>query len=94
MGRAATEFADQMDKARMLGSFRKLEAGRSSATMSEAFRKHIAILRYLGSIDPTGEVPYTPTFFFLEKREFSANLSIKCLPRMLYVISNFGSTSV
>ncbi|XP_073098706.1 uncharacterized protein [Elaeis guineensis] len=49
------EFADQMDKARMLGSFRKFEVGRSSATMSEAFKKHIAILRYLGSIDPTGE---------------------------------------
>ncbi|XP_038985645.1 uncharacterized protein LOC103714694 isoform X2 [Phoenix dactylifera] len=49
------EFADQMDKARMLGSFRKFEVGRSSAAMSENFKKNTAILRYLGSIDPTGE---------------------------------------
>lgn len=50
------EFADQMDKARMLGYFKKFEVGRcSSATMSEAFKKQSTILRYLGSIDPTGE---------------------------------------
>ncbi|XP_026664159.1 uncharacterized protein LOC103716789 isoform X2 [Phoenix dactylifera] len=50
------EFADQMEKARMLNSFKKFEAGRcSGATVSEAFKKQSVILRYLGSIDPTGE---------------------------------------
>ncbi|KAJ8504260.1 hypothetical protein OPV22_005146 [Ensete ventricosum] len=51
-----TDFADQMDKARRLGSFKKFEVGRcSSATVSDAFKKHSAILQYLGAIDPSGE---------------------------------------
>ncbi|KAG1327404.1 protein translocase subunit SecA [Cocos nucifera] len=50
------EFADQMQKARMLDSFKKFEVGRcSGATISDAFEKQSAVLRYLGSIDPTGE---------------------------------------
>lgn len=51
------DFANQMDKARKLGSFKNFVAGRcSEATISDAFEKHSEILRYLGSIDPTGEV--------------------------------------
>ncbi|URE06633.1 SEC-C motif [Musa troglodytarum] len=51
-----TDFADQMDKARRLGSFKKFEVGRcSAATVSDAFKKHSAILQYLGAIDPSGE---------------------------------------
>ncbi|XP_064965862.1 uncharacterized protein LOC135612944 isoform X1 [Musa acuminata AAA Group] len=51
-----TDFADQMDKARRLGSFKKFEVGRCSATtVSDAFKKHSAILEYLGAIDPSGE---------------------------------------
>ncbi|OAY67174.1 Protein translocase subunit SecA 1 [Ananas comosus] len=50
------DFANQMDKARKLGSFKNFVAGRcSEATISDAFEKHSEILRYLGSIDPTGE---------------------------------------
>ncbi|RWW07369.1 hypothetical protein BHE74_00030234, partial [Ensete ventricosum] len=53
----SVDFADQMDKARRLGSFKKFEVGRcSSATVSDAFKKHSAILQYLGAIDPSGEV--------------------------------------
>ncbi|KAJ0986900.1 hypothetical protein J5N97_005256 [Dioscorea zingiberensis] len=50
------EFADQMDKSRKLGMFNKFQAGRcSEATISHAFKKQSAILRYLGTIDPSGE---------------------------------------
>ncbi|XP_078165774.1 SEC-C motif protein isoform X1 [Carex rostrata] len=49
-------FAEQMDKARKLGTFKNFVMGRcSEATISNAFEKHSAILRYLGSIDATGE---------------------------------------
>ncbi|KAJ3694749.1 hypothetical protein LUZ60_000126 [Juncus effusus] len=51
-----TDFADQMDKAKKLGAFKDFVVGRcSEATITDAFQKHSAILRYLGSIDPTGE---------------------------------------
>ncbi|KAG6485217.1 hypothetical protein ZIOFF_053750 [Zingiber officinale] len=51
-----TEFADQMEKAKTLGSLKQFEVGRcSEATMSGAFQKNSAILRYLGAIDPSGE---------------------------------------
>jgi hypothetical protein len=46
-----------MDKARKLGSFKNFVVGRcSETTVSHAFEKHSAILRYLGSIDANGEV--------------------------------------
>ncbi|GAB2211498.1 hypothetical protein Droror1_Dr00024813 [Drosera rotundifolia] len=49
-------FADEMGKARKLGTLKQYIVGRSSeATFSEAFGKQEAILRYLGGIDPTGE---------------------------------------
>ncbi|WOK94129.1 hypothetical protein Cni_G02831 [Canna indica] len=55
-GFSLIDFADQMEKARTLGSFRKFQVGRcSEATISDAFKKHSAILRYLGAIDPYGE---------------------------------------
>jgi uncharacterized protein YktA (UPF0223 family) len=46
-----------MEKARKLGTFKNVVAGRASeATFVNAFEKHSAVLRYLGAIDPTGEV--------------------------------------
>uniref|UniRef100_A0A804R3Y6 Protein translocase subunit SecA n=1 Tax=Zea mays TaxID=4577 RepID=A0A804R3Y6_MAIZE len=42
------QFADTMEKARKLGTFKNFVAGRAS-------EKHSAVLRYLGAIDPTGE---------------------------------------
>ena len=46
-----------MEKARKLGTFKNFVAGRASeATVVNAFEKHSAVLRYLGAIDPTGEV--------------------------------------
>ena len=53
-----TEFADTMEMARKVGTFKNFVAGRASeATVVNAFEKHSAVLRYLGAIDPTGEVP-------------------------------------
>jgi len=50
-------FADEMKNARRLGSFKEFMVGRSSeATFSSAFEKYEAIIRYLGALDPTGEV--------------------------------------
>lgn len=50
------DFADQMDKAKKLGMLKNFEVGRcSEATISESFKKQSAILRYLGSVDPTAE---------------------------------------
>ncbi|KAL6596681.1 hypothetical protein ACP70R_047324 [Stipagrostis hirtigluma subsp. patula] len=50
------QFADTMEKARKLGTFKNFVAGRASeATVVNAFEKHSAVLRYLGAIDPTGE---------------------------------------
>uniref|UniRef100_A0A0D9WPI1 Uncharacterized protein n=1 Tax=Leersia perrieri TaxID=77586 RepID=A0A0D9WPI1_9ORYZ len=50
------QFADTMEKARKLGTFKNFVMGRcKEATVVNAFEKHSAVLRYLGSIDPTGE---------------------------------------
>ncbi|WVZ81446.1 hypothetical protein U9M48_028821 [Paspalum notatum var. saurae] len=50
------QFADTMEKARKLGTFKNFVAGRASeATVVNVFEKHSAVLRYLGAIDPTGE---------------------------------------
>uniref|UniRef100_A0A0E0LAP3 Uncharacterized protein n=1 Tax=Oryza punctata TaxID=4537 RepID=A0A0E0LAP3_ORYPU len=50
------QFADTMEKARKLGTFKNFVMGRcSEATVVNAFEKHSAVLRYLGTIDPTGE---------------------------------------
>lgn len=50
------QFADSMETARKLGTFKNFVAGRASeATVVNAFEKHSAVLRYLGAIDPTGE---------------------------------------
>ncbi|XP_006656029.1 protein translocase subunit SecA [Oryza brachyantha] len=50
------QFADSMEKARKLGTFKNFVMGRSSeATVVNAFEKHSTVLRYLGAIDPTGE---------------------------------------
>lgn len=49
-------FADDLSKARKLGTFKQYIVGRSSeATFSDAFGKQEAILRYLGKFDSTGE---------------------------------------
>ncbi|CAL5052521.1 unnamed protein product [Urochloa decumbens] len=50
------KFADSMEMARKMGTFKNFVAGRASeATVVNAFEKHSAVLRYLGAIDPTGE---------------------------------------
>ncbi|KAL6909900.1 hypothetical protein ACP4OV_001559 [Aristida adscensionis] len=50
------KFADTMEMARKMGKFKNFVAGRASeATVTNAFEKHSAVLRYLGAIDPTGE---------------------------------------
>lgn len=50
-------FADGMKNARRVGSLKQFVVGRSSeATFSSAFEKQEAIIRYLGALDPTGEV--------------------------------------
>ncbi|PUZ61040.1 hypothetical protein GQ55_4G238100 [Panicum hallii var. hallii] len=50
------KFADTMETARKVGTFKNFVAGRASeATVVNAFEKHSAVLRYLGAIDPTGE---------------------------------------
>jgi hypothetical protein len=51
------EFADSMDTARKVGTFKNFVSGRSGeATVGAAFEKHSAVLRYLATIDPSGEV--------------------------------------
>lgn len=51
------EFADQLGKAKKLGTLKQYIVGRSSeATFADAFEKQQAILQYLGALDPTGEV--------------------------------------
>ena len=51
------EFADSMDTARKVGTFKNFVSGRSGeATVAAAFEKHSAVLRYLATIDPSGEV--------------------------------------
>lgn len=54
-----SEFADELKKARTVGSFTKFVVGRSSAaTFTDAFKKQEAIIRYLASCDPSGEVSH------------------------------------
>ncbi|KAH6762569.1 SEC-C motif protein [Perilla frutescens var. hirtella] len=49
-------FAEEMRKARKLGTLKQFVVGRSSeATFADAFEKQEAIIRYLGGVDPTGE---------------------------------------
>ncbi|KAF5453900.1 hypothetical protein F2P56_023612 [Juglans regia] len=49
-------FADELKNARTLRAFKQYTVGRNSeATYSDAFEKQQAIVRYLGSFDPTGE---------------------------------------
>ncbi|KAJ4719590.1 Protein translocase subunit SecA like [Melia azedarach] len=49
-------FADELQKARKLGTLKQYIVGRSSeATFSDAFEKQEAILRYLGAFDLNGE---------------------------------------
>ncbi|XP_078432162.1 SEC-C motif protein isoform X2 [Wolffia australiana] len=50
------DFASQMDTARKVGSLKQFVVGRcSETTISVEFEKQSSILRYLGSVDPTGE---------------------------------------
>ncbi|XP_042049809.1 protein translocase subunit SecA 1-like isoform X1 [Salvia splendens] len=49
-------FAEEMRKARKLGTLKQFVVGRSSeATFNDAFEKQEAIIRYLGGVDNTGE---------------------------------------
>ncbi|XP_047339076.1 uncharacterized protein LOC124942589 [Impatiens glandulifera] len=49
-------FAEELSKARKVGSFKNYIVGRSSAaTFADAFEKQEAIIRFLGGFDPTGE---------------------------------------
>ncbi|XP_068663725.1 uncharacterized protein [Aristolochia californica] len=53
------KYADELKKARAVGSFKNFVVGRSSdATFKEAFKKQEDIIRYLGALDPTGEWPH------------------------------------
>lgn len=46
-----------MEMARKVGTFKNFVSGRcSEATVVAACEKHAAVLRYLATIDPTGEV--------------------------------------
>ncbi|KAL0455140.1 UNVERIFIED_CONTAM: hypothetical protein Slati_0853200 [Sesamum latifolium] len=50
-------FAEEMSRARKLGTLKQYIVGRSSeATFHDAFRKQEAIIRYLGGFDPTGRL--------------------------------------
>ncbi|XP_047068150.1 uncharacterized protein LOC124676113 isoform X1 [Lolium rigidum] len=50
------KFADSMDMARKVGTFKNFVSGRSGeATVAAAFEQHSAVLRYLATIDPSGE---------------------------------------
>lgn len=50
-------FADELKKARKLGTLKQYIVGRSSATtFADTFEKQEAVLRYLGAFDPNGEV--------------------------------------
>ncbi|CAM0914006.1 unnamed protein product [Alopecurus aequalis] len=50
------KFADSMDTARKVGTFKNFVSGRSGeATVAAAFEKDSAVLRYLATIDPSGE---------------------------------------
>ncbi|XBI37126.1 hypothetical protein VPH35_122523 [Triticum aestivum] len=49
-------FADSMEMARKVGTFKNFVSGRcSEATVVAACEKHAAVLRYLATIDPIGE---------------------------------------
>ncbi|XP_010674908.2 uncharacterized protein LOC104890978 isoform X2 [Beta vulgaris subsp. vulgaris] len=49
-------FADELGKARKLGTLKQYVVGRSSeATFADAFAKQEEILRYLGNFDPNGQ---------------------------------------
>ncbi|GMN25311.1 hypothetical protein TIFTF001_000877 [Ficus carica] len=49
-------FADELKKAKRMGTFKQYVVGRSSeATFADAFEKQEAIIRYLGGFDATGE---------------------------------------
>lgn len=52
-----TGFAEEMRKARKLGSLKQFVVGRGSeATFAQSFEKQEAVIRYLGGVDPNGEV--------------------------------------
>lgn len=52
-------FADELGKARKLGTLKQYVVGRSSeATFADAFAKQEEILRYLGNFDPNGQVDF------------------------------------
>lgn len=49
-------FADELKKAKRMGTFKQYVVGRSSeATFADAFEKQEAVIRYLGGFDATGE---------------------------------------
>lgn len=51
-----------MKKARKIGAFKDYVVGRSSeVTFTTAFEKNEAIIRFLGVLDPTGEVGFNST---------------------------------
>ncbi|KAJ4955097.1 hypothetical protein NE237_011880 [Protea cynaroides] len=49
-------FADEMKTARKMGQFKQFVVGRGSeATIADAFEKQEGIIRYLATLDPTGD---------------------------------------
>ncbi|KAK5786327.1 uncharacterized protein LOC108472635 [Gossypium arboreum] len=49
-------FADELENARNVGKFKQYIVGRTSeATFEDVFEKKLAIVRYLGGCEPTGE---------------------------------------
>jgi hypothetical protein len=62
-----TDFADEMKKARKIGTFKDYMVGRSSeVTFTTAFEKYEAIIRYLAAFDYTGEVPFSILLLYVE----------------------------
>lgn len=58
-----TGFAEEMRKARKMGALKQFVVGRGSeTTFAHAFEKQEAVIRYLGGVDPTGEVRFVSRF--------------------------------
>lgn len=93
-------FADGMKNARRVGSLKQFVVGRSSeATFSSAFEKQEAIIRYLGALDPTGEVGlslYSCLSYVLSRTAwiYLLTLSLYCKIAMVLLFTNSRVSSV
>lgn len=93
-------FADGMKNARRVGSLKQFVVGRSSeATFSSAFEKQEAIIRYLGALDPTGEVGlslYSCLSYILPRTAwiYLLTLSLYCKIAVVLLFTNSRVSSV